>query len=223
MTNSNLTYLKALLDRSGSMKEIKDDVEGGYDSFIAEQRKVPGECLVSLSQFDTVYESVYRNLPIDQVPPLVIEPRNGTALLDALARTILELGADLNSMTEDARPGAVIVPILTDGKENSSVEFVGDKGLSTIKAMIEEQTNRYGWLFLYLGANQDAIQVASGIGIPAGQSLTYSGANTNEVFRSLSTNTTNYRHAAAAGASHDEALKSATFTDKQRERATSPR
>ncbi len=75
MTKPNLTHLYFLLDRSGSMQSIKDDTEGGFDAFMAEQRKQPGECRVTLAQFDDQYEEVYRDIPVADVPPLSLSPR----------------------------------------------------------------------------------------------------------------------------------------------------
>ena len=80
MTNPNLTHLYFLLDRSGSMQSIVEDTVGGFDAFIAEQRKTPGQCRVTLAQFDDAYEEVYANRPIAEVPPLAMQPRGTTAL-----------------------------------------------------------------------------------------------------------------------------------------------
>ena len=166
MTRSDLTHLYFLLDRSGSMQSIKSDIEGGFAAFIDEQRKAgPGECLVTLAQFDDVYEVVYADRPLADVPPLDLHPRNSTALHDAMGRLITEAGEKLAAMPEDERPGTVIVAIMTDGYENASQEWHAP----AIKALVELQTKQYGWEFLYMGADQDAVEVGAGLGIAGGQ------------------------------------------------------
>ena len=115
MTNPHLTHLYFLLDRSGSMNSIVEDTVGGFDAFIAEQRKTPGECRVTLAQFDDAYEEVYADHPIADVPSLVLQPRGTTALLDSVARIVLDAGKRLAALPEDQRPGTVIVGIMTDG------------------------------------------------------------------------------------------------------------
>lgn len=122
MTDPNLTHLYFLLDRSGSMQSIKDDTEGGFDAFIAEQRSQPGDCRVTLAQFDDRYEEVYQDVPVADVPPLSLSPRGSTALLDSIGRLLGEAGGRLAALPEHERPGVVIVGIMTDGHENSSRE-----------------------------------------------------------------------------------------------------
>ena len=90
MTRSDLTHLYFLLDRSGSMQSIKSDIEGGFAAFVDEQRKGAGECRATLAQFDDVYELVYADRPIADVPPLDLKPRNMTALHDAMGRLITD-------------------------------------------------------------------------------------------------------------------------------------
>ena len=176
MTRSDLTHLYVLLDRSGSMQSIKSDIEGGFAAFVAEQRKAPGECLASLSQFDDVYEVVYADRPLAAVPPLDLQPRNMTALHDAMGRLITDAGAKLDALPEDQRPGTVIVAIMTDGLENASKEWHAP----AIKALVELQTTQYSWEFLYMGADQDAVEVGVGLGISAANSITYAKGKARE-------------------------------------------
>jgi hypothetical protein len=176
MTRSDLTHLYFLLDRSGSMQSIKSDIEGGFAAFIAEQRKGDGECLASLSQFDDVYEVVYADRPVADVPPLDLRPRNMTALHDAMGRLITDAGARLAALQEDQRPGTVIVAVMTDGLENASTEWHAP----AVKALVELQTSKYQWEFLYMGADQDAVEVGTGLGIPAASSVTYSRGKAKE-------------------------------------------
>jgi hypothetical protein len=176
MTRSDLTHLYFLLDRSGSMQSIKSDIEGGFAAFVDEQRKAPGECVANLSQFDDVYEVVYADKPIADVPPLDLRPRNMTALHDAMGRLITDAGAKLAALPEDQRPGTVIVAIMTDGLENASKEWHAP----AVKSLVETQTTQYGWEFLYMGADQDAVEVGAGLGIAAANSITYSRGKAKE-------------------------------------------
>lgn len=163
------TDIASILDRSGSMSRIKTDTEGGYNSFMDEQKKVPGECTSSLYQFDSKYEVVYENTPISEVPALILTPRGNTALLDAIGRTVEALGAKYAAMAEEDRPENVILLIMTDGEENASHEYT----LDMVKSMLEHQQEVYNWKVIYLGANQDAIAVAGRMGISKSTSLNF--------------------------------------------------
>ncbi len=176
MTNPDLRHIAVVLDRSGSMQSVKSDTEGGLKAFLAEQASAPGTTTVSLYQFDTEYEPVYENRALADVPEYRLVPRGGTALLDAVGRTISTVGAQLAAKTEDDRPGEVIVVILTDGEENQSREF----SLTTVKQMITSQQDTYGWKFVFLGADQDAFEAAGGMGIARGTTLSYASANTTD-------------------------------------------
>ena len=160
---SDLTDITLVVDRSGSMQQVREDAEGGVNSFIAEQTKEPGEALLTLVQFDTEYEFLHKGVPISQVPRYELVPRGMTALLDAVGRAINETGERLAKMDEADRPGLVVFVVMTDGLENSSKEF----SKATIKEMIERQQQQYNWHFTFLGANQDAFAEAGGMGIHA--------------------------------------------------------
>jgi len=164
----DLCEIAVVLDRSGSMEQTKADAEGGFNQFIADQRKEQGRCNVSLMQFDTVFETVYQGKPIAEVPKLDLRPRGSTALLDAIGKTINTLGTCLAKTAERDRPGKVIVLIVTDGQENSSREFTYPK----IDEMIRHQRDKYNWSFIFIGANQDAIATAVRMGIDASYALT---------------------------------------------------
>jgi hypothetical protein len=213
MTNPSLTHLYFLLDRSGSMQTIVDDTVGGFDAFIAEQRKAPGECRVTLAQFDDAYEEVYADRPIADVPPLELQPRGTTALLDSIARLVIEAGKRLAALPEDQRPGTVIVGIMTDGMENASREWSHPQ----VKQLIEKQTDQYQWQFLYLGADQDAIEVGMSIGVGAAHSVTYGRGKVKQALAATAANVTRYREARAAGMPAPAAAAMAEFTDAQRD------
>lgn len=216
MTNPNYTHIAVLLDRSGSMQTIKSDTEGGFDAFIAEQRKNPGRCDVTLAQFDNTYEEVYVATPLAAVPPLDLQPRGGTALLDGIGRLINTTGARLAGLAEDDRPGAVIVVIMTDGMENSSREF----DLTSVNKMITDQTDSYDWTFVYLGANQDAISVAGGLGVAAGMAMTYQAGKIDSAFASTAANLNAYRSKIANGIAPAAARADSGYTVQQREDAS---
>lgn len=176
MTRADLTHLYFLLDRSGSMQSIKTDTEGGFAAFVDEQRKTPGECRVTLAQFDNEYDVVYSDKALADVPPLDLQPRGSTALLDAMGRLVTSAGAELAALPEDERPATVIVAVMTDGYENASQEWTHP----AVKALVEQQTNDYSWQFLYMGADQDAIEVGASLGVSAAASVTYGRGKTRE-------------------------------------------
>jgi len=169
--NHDLIRIAIVLDRSGSMASIQEPTITGFNEFIGSLRAAPGNIMLKLVQFDDQYETVF-DLPLHQVPPLTFEtfvPRGMTALLDAQGRTIVELGQELNHLPASERPGKVIVMTMTDGMENASQLYTDVQ----VAAMVEHQREVYKWQFLYLGANQDAIRVAAGIGIPQAGAITY--------------------------------------------------
>lgn len=176
MTNKDYTAIKVVVDRSGSMEMIKSDAEGGLKAFIAGQIDVPGKATVSLTQFDTVHDDVYKSVDVRDAPNYVLEPRNGTALNDAIGRSILSFGKELADMAEKNRPANVIFVIITDGFENSSREF----SASQVKKMVEHQQEKYGWNFLFLAANQDAVLTGMTYGFGANSSMTFN-PNANSV------------------------------------------
>jgi hypothetical protein len=209
MTRADLTHIYFLLDRSGSMQSIKTDTEGGFAAFVDEQRKTPGECRVTLAQFDNEYDVVYSGKALADVPTLDLQPRGSTALLDAMGRLITSAGAGLAALPEDERPSTVIVAVMTDGYENASQEWTHP----AIKALVEQQTEQYGWQFLYMGADQDAIEVGCNIGIKADHSVTYGRGKSQDVMSSASAKIADYRTARAAG---DHAAPMPAFTDEER-------
>lgn len=162
--NSNLTEIVCIIDRSGSMAAIQRDAIGGFNSFLAGQKRLDGEASLTLVLFDHEYERVLDGVPLSEVGPLTpftYVPRGSTALLDAVGRTIDEVGRRLAATAENERPGKILVCILTDGLENAS-RFYGRR---RIQEMIEHQQAKYGWEFQFLAANQDAFAEARRMGI----------------------------------------------------------
>lgn len=218
MTDINLTEIALIVDESGSMISIKDDTEGGFNTFIEEQKKVEGKATVSLTRFENASRVEYSNKPIDRVKPLVLRPGGGTALLDAIGDTIDAVGGRISELPEEERPGSVIVVILTDGQENSSRRFTK----AQIKQKIKHQSEKYNWVFVYLGANQDAIAEGGSYGIPQATSITYSGQNVGSAFTSTASNISTYRGAvatASAGPGMATMDSLASYTDEQRAEA----
>lgn len=207
MAKENLTDIIVVLDRSGSMSSIKNDTIGGFNQFLKDQQDLPGEATLSLYQFDHEYDVVFEGVKIKDVQPLndkTFVPRGNTRLLDSMARTIISTGERLDTLSEEEKPGKVMVVIITDGEENSSVEYHRHRdGRERIAEMVKHQEATYKWEFVYLGANQDAIAVGTSMGIKAGSSITYgaTGVGTKAAFASLSKSTEKYRGVAGfAGA-----------------------
>lgn len=162
--NANLTEIVFVLDRSGSMEAMVEPAVSGFNRLLREQQQTPGSARFTLVLFDDQYEVPISSQPIAEVAELdamTYVPRGSTALLDAIGRTIDELGAKLAATPEAERPGQVIVAILTDGMENASSRFTWRR----VAASIRHQTDVYEWQFLFLGANQDAIATAGRINI----------------------------------------------------------
>jgi hypothetical protein len=170
--NPHLTELAFILDRSGSMGSVADAAIDGFNHFLFTQQTAPGQARLTLVLFDDEYLVPASSLPVVEVVPLdhtTYVPRNSTALLDAIGRTIDELGARLAALAPADRPGKVIVAILTDGLENASRHYTW----RDVSARIRHQTDVYQWEFLFLGANQDAIATAAQLSIAAQNAATY--------------------------------------------------
>lgn len=201
----NYTDITIVLDRSGSMADVATDTIGGFNTFLSDQIKVPGECTLTLNQFDDTFEYVVKAEPIRNARPLcgnTFKPRGSTALLDAIGRSIEETGKRLDGMADSERPSKVVMVIITDGFENASRKFDKDR----VNQMISEQRDKYSWEFVFLGANQDAISTASSFGIHAANAMTYASntAGTSASYRSLSKNLTAFRCATKVDMSFDK-------------------
>jgi hypothetical protein len=154
------------------MSSCQDATIKGFNDFLAQQKDVPGEVLLTLVQFDDEYEIVYSNTKLQDAPLLdskAFQPRGTTALLDAMGKTIVKLGEQLDAMAEDERPSKVIMAILTDGYENASKEYNSNQVFDLIKKYEADK----GWSFVFIGANQDAIASAAQYGISGNSSMSY--------------------------------------------------
>jgi len=192
---SGLTYLIFVIDRSGSMASIRDDMIGGFNTFIKTQKDAKlGDCKVFAYKFDNIYETMFEDIDINDVPQLDRNnyvPRDMTALYDAVATTIDNMGARLAVMKEEDRPEKVLVVTITDGEENASRKF----NQQSVADRIKTQREQFNWDFAYIGANQDSWQVGSGIGYQAGTTLDYAATpqGTAYAFSKLCASTSNYR------------------------------
>ncbi len=167
-----LTEVIFILDRSGSMSGLEADTIGGFNSMIAKQKKEEGEAYISTVLFDDQTEVLYDRVPVSKVEPMNDKQyyvRGCTALLDALGGAIHHIGNVHKYAREEDRPEKTLFIITTDGMENSSHQYSYEK----VKKMVERQKKKYGWEFLFLGANIDAIEVAGRFGIAANRAINY--------------------------------------------------
>ncbi|MCI6607658.1 MAG: hypothetical protein PUJ22_04340 [Mitsuokella jalaludinii] len=167
-----LTEVIFILDCSGSMSGLEADTIGGFNSLIRKQRKEEGEAIVSTVLFDDACDVIHDRVPIAKVENLTEETyfvRGCTALLDAVGGAIHHIGNVHKYAREEDRPEKTLFIITTDGLENASRRYT----YARVKAMVERQKEKYGWEFLFLGANIDAIRVAGNIGICADFAATY--------------------------------------------------
>ncbi len=172
--NKAYSEIAFILDRSGSMEPVKHAAIEGFNTFLREQQQTEGHAKITLVLFDDRYEVPIRSIPVQEATTLnefTYVPRGTTALLDAIGRTIDDLGKRVAALPERNRPGQVIVAILTDGLENASRYHTW----KNVSRRIRRQTEKYNWLFLFLGANQDAIATAAQMSIPSKNAANYFG------------------------------------------------
>jgi uncharacterized protein YegL len=169
---TNKTELVFILDRSGSMSGLESDTIGGYNSLLSKQRMEEGIAIVTTVLFDDKFELLHDRLDIKGVSDITDKDyfvRGSTALLDAIGKTINKIGNVQKYTKPEMRADKVLVIITTDGMENSSVEYSYDH----IKMMIDRQKTQYGWEFIFLGANIDALATAQRFGIDASRAANY--------------------------------------------------
>ena len=159
---SNLLHICFVLDESGSMYNSVDDVIGGFQKLIDEQKgEKNGECIISLYRFSGTVKKDYIGKPVNEVPKLNYSPGGCTAMNDGVGTAIDEIGKWLSDMNESERPSKNIIVIMTDGQENASKEYNFD----TVKAKIKHQEEKYSWTFVYMGTNLQDLKDANRLGI----------------------------------------------------------
>ena len=167
-----LTEIVFILDRSGSMSGLEKDTIGGYNSLIKKQKKEEGEAYISTVLFDDRTEVLHDRVGLDKIKPMTEEEyyvRGCTALLDAVGGAIHLIGNVHKYAREEDRPEKTLFIITTDGQENSSRMYTYEK----VKRMVERQKEKYGWEFLFLGANIDAVEEAGRFGIKPERAVNY--------------------------------------------------
>ena len=168
----NLTELVFILDRSGSMSGLESDTIGGFNAMIAKQKREEGEALVSTVLFDNDSVVIHDRVPIREVQPMTEREyftRGCTALLDAVGGAIHHIGNVHKYAREEDRPDKTLFVITTDGYENASRRYDYER----VRKMIERQKEKYGWEFLFLGANIDAAAEARRFGIDPDRAVDY--------------------------------------------------
>lgn len=198
---TDYTDIIMVLDRSGSMSNVKDDTIGGVNRFIEDQKAVPGEAKFTLVQFDDKYELVNNAIPIEQAKLLTGEtfvPRGNTALFGAIGRAMTDAGNRFKSMSESERPAKVVMVIVTDGQENHSRLEEWSKpwaDIDKLRRQIEIQQNDYKWQVVFIGANQDAVLNAKAMGISGANVLNYTANDkgTHRVYAAASSNLRAFR------------------------------
>ena len=168
------TQLVMLLDRSGSMHGMESDTIGGFNAMIEKQKQLDGRAFVSTVLFDNESIVLHDRVDLRDIRPMTsadYHPRGSTALMDAIGSAIHHIGNVHKYARREDVPERTIFVIITDGKENSSHRYSSDR----VKQMIEKEKNKYGWEFLFLGANIDAVETAGHFGIEKTRAVTYRG------------------------------------------------
>lgn len=168
----NLMELVFILDRSGSMCGLEADTIGGFNSLIEKQKREPGECLVSTVLFDNVSEVIHDRVPLEKIAPMTERDytvRGCTALVDALGGAIHHIGNVHKYARNEDVPEHTLFVITTDGMENASHRYTAER----VKQMVQRQKEKYGWEFLFLGANIDAVETARHFGIGEDRAVSY--------------------------------------------------
>lgn len=199
MTNvkNGLTELVFILDRSGSMAGIEDDTVGGFNAMIEKQKRESGECFVSTVLFDNETEVLHDRVKLSRVPIMTkndYSVRGSTALIDAIGGAIHHIGNIHKYARPEDVPEHTMFIITTDGMENASHKYTSDR----VKEMIERQKAKYGWEFLFIGANIDAVETAKKYGIGEDRAVNYvaDSKGTDVLYKAVGSAVSNMRASA---------------------------
>lgn len=173
MTNqNNITEMVFILDRSGSMAGLESDTIGGFNSLIEKQKKLDGKAYVSTVLFDNLTEVIHDRVEIQDIKPMTEEQyfvRGCTALIDAIGGAIHHIANIHKYARPEDVPSHTVFVIITDGAENASRHYTSNR----VKAMIEKEKEQYGWEFMFIGANIDAVETAREYGIDESRAVNY--------------------------------------------------
>lgn len=172
MSNLNLTTIAFVLDRSGSMEEMREQAIQGFNQFLEQQKAMPGETRFTLVLFNHEINTIANQVPIHEMVHLnwkSFVPNGNTALDDALGSTIDALGYQISQTPESKRPNKVIIAVLTDGQENSSSRYT----TSQVQQMITHQQQKYNWNFIFLGAGESVVEESRARGIQVEDAITF--------------------------------------------------
>lgn len=170
--NNNITELVFIIDRSGSMSGLESDTIGGFNAMIEKQKKEDGEVYVSTILFDNESTVLHDRLPLSRIPKMTAKDynvRGCTALVDAIGGAIHHIGNIHKYARPEDVPAHTMFIITTDGQENASYKYNSEN----VKKMIEHQREKYGWEFLFIGANIDAVETAANFGIAKNRAVNY--------------------------------------------------
>ena len=172
MKKNNITELVFILDRSGSMHGLESDTIGGFNSLINKQKTAEGKCYVSTVLFDNECKVIHDRVKLEKVKPMThkdYQVGGCTALIDAIGGAIKHIGNIHKYARPEDVPVKTMFVITTDGMENASHKFSSDE----VKKMIKCQKEKYGWEFLFIGANIDAVETAATFGIDKSRAVNY--------------------------------------------------
>lgn len=205
---NNITELVFILDKSGSMEGLENDTIGGFNSMLKKQSDVEGDCRITTVLFNDKPHLLHDRIDINAVSPMTHKEYyvgGSTALLDAIGGAIDKLVAVQKNTAEDYRADNVMFVIITDGYENSSVEYSADK----VKAMIKHEKDKYNWEFVFLGANIDAVQTAGRFGISSHMAADYVADSTGTAlnFATMSNFIADYRACGKVNAMHLNSIR----------------
>ena len=213
--NKNLTEIIFILDRSGSMHGLEGDTIGGYNSFLEQQKKLPGQVLLSTVLFDTQIDVLHDRVDLAKVPELTEKDYatgGCTALMDAVGGAIHHIGNVHKYAREEDRPAKTMVVITTDGMENASRRY----SLAKVREMIEKEKAKYGWEFIFLGANMDAVHEAGKFGIDADAAMNFraDGMGVRANFEAMSMAAASLRSTGARGTAWRNRIEDAFNKEK---------